>query len=401
LANELKLWLRQEAATLCAATMLRVPRNTLISEDDLIEFLAMLAENAGGLSELQLSAVQVWAITGIGHDAPRAYEWLTILRILKEQLGNSLDVRFRPADALKYWRMLDDVLTFAIIESSQLASDMIRADLLSQLVTLQDKQLAFEKSKSSFIAVAAHELKTPLTILEGYANMLRTETEEESRQRIYVDGLGNGFRRMHEVIGDMIDVSLIDLESIALNYREINLERTVLMVADSLDKFFVERRVELVIMPFYVETLTYGDQEKLVKAFTKVIMNGLKYTPDFGQVNISAAFIRQDEASDDVAGFVDIQVSDSGIGIDQSNLMLIFEKFMSASDTSLHSSSKTKFKGGGPGLGLAIAKGIFEAHGGRVWAESPGFDEEGCPGSTFHIELPILLQKPAVKPSKI
>jgi signal transduction histidine kinase len=55
---------------------------------------------------------------------------------------------------------------------------------------------------------------------------------------------------------------------------------------------------------------------------------------------------------------------------------------------------KTKFMGGGPGLGLPIAKGIIEAHGGKIWVESPGHDDNACPGSTFHIELPIWLIEP-------
>lgn len=393
MAQELKLWLRQESAALCAATMNRASPNLLVTEDDMIEFLVMLAMYAGSLPELQLSAVQGWAIMGVGQDAPRAYDWLTVLRYLKEELGKSLDARFPPKQTLRYWRMLDDVLTYAIIETSQLASDVVRADLLEQLVKLREQQAELEQSKSRFIAVAAHELKTPLTILEGYANMLRTSTAEGSQLRIFVDGLGNGFRRMHEVIGDMIDVSLIDLNSIQLKYRELNLEKLVLLVADNVDRYFHERRVELVIMPFYLNAVTFGDPEKIAKAFTKVIMNGLKYTPDFGQVNISAAFIRQDEATDDMAGYVDVQISDSGIGIDAENIELIFKKFTSTSDPGLHSSSKIKFKGGGPGLGLAIARGIVEAHGGRIWVESPGCDEEKCPGSTFHIELPIWLNK--------
>jgi signal transduction histidine kinase len=104
--------------------------------------------------------------------------------------------------------------------------------------------------------------------------------------------------------------------------------------------------------------------------------------------------VRQDEVTDELAGFVDIQVRDAGIGIDAENLESIFEKFGSIADASLHSSSKTKFKGGGPGLGLPIARGIVEAHGGRVWAESPGHHEENFPGSTFHIELPLWLAPP-------
>jgi len=68
---------------------------------------------------------------------------------------------------------------------------------------------------------------------------------------------------------------------------------------------------------------------------------------------------------------------------------LIFEKFYRASDLNLHSTGLTKFKGAGPGLGLPIARGIIEAHGGRIWVESNGYDEESLPGSTFYIVLPV------------
>jgi signal transduction histidine kinase len=87
-------------------------------------------------------------------------------------------------------------------------------------------------------------------------------------------------------------------------------------------------------------------------------------------------------------GFIEVVVIDSGIGIDQGDQLRIFEKFGNLGDAALHSSGKTKFKGGGPGLGLSITKGIIEAHGGAIWVESEGFDEQRCPGSVFHLMIP-------------
>ena len=84
-----------------------------------------------------------------------------------------------------------------------------------------------------------------------------------------------------------------------------------------------------------------------------------------------------------------IAVQDSGIGIEPENHERIFDRFYILHDTALHRSSKTAFKGGGLGVGLTVARGIIKGHGGRMWVESKGHDEERLPGSTFHILLPI------------
>ena len=76
---------------------------------------------------------------------------------------------------------------------------------------------------------------------------------------------------------------------------------------------------------------------------------------------------------------------------------MLFTKFSRLDNSLQHSSGKTKFKGGGPGLGLHIARGIIEAHEGAIWAESPGRDEQACPGSTFHVLLPLRTQPPEGK----
>ena len=107
--------------------------------------------------------------------------------------------------------------------------------------------------------------------------------------------------------------------------------------------------------------------------------SGLFSEPEL--LNIPHALVRE--------RFVEIIIADTGIGIAQDELERIFDKFYRVGNVLLHSTGDTKFKGAGPGLGLTIARGIVEAHGGRIWAESPGHNEETCPGARFHILLPV------------
>jgi signal transduction histidine kinase len=142
-----------------------------------------------------------------------------------------------------------------------------------------------------------------------------------------------------------------------------------------------ERQIELIVERQAIPRQpTHADPERLLEVFQKIVSNAIKYTPDGGQIIITGR---------ELTGFTDIMVIDNGIGISSNDLPHIFAMFSSMGDSSLHSSSKTKFRGGGPGLGLFISKGILEAHGGNIWAESPGYDEKLCPGSTFHIMIPM------------
>jgi signal transduction histidine kinase len=119
---------------------------------------------------------------------------------------------------------------------------------------------------------------------------------------------------------------------------------------------------------------------------SNIIGNAVKYTPDGGRVEITARLL---EAEGSRPAFVEVVVSDTGVGIDLEDQERIFDKFYRVESPELHSTSKTRFMGAGPGLGLTIARGIAQAHGGRIWVESPGHDPVQCPGSQFHILLPI------------
>lgn len=379
---------------LVAQTIHRAP-NMLPDAEALQAFLHVVIECSERGPGTQLSLVQSWALREIGADTAVAKDWQTLLRTLKDVLGDELTAAYLPQQALTHWRNLDHIFNYALIESTRLYSDVNRITILEHMIDLRRQIERLNQTKSSFVAVAAHELKTPLTLLEGYAKMMSEEIPADKPQlSLYLEGFHHGTTRLREIIGDMIDAAMIDSRTFTINFQPVFLDKILNSIGLSLARSFLERRIELVIQPFVVQQTTYGDPERLSQAFRNVLINGLKYTPDGGRVTVSSILTRPAEISDEIAGYVDIQVVDSGIGIDAEDLELIFEKFASTKDVSLHSTGKTKFKGGGPGLGLPITRGIVEAHGGRVWAESSGRDDKKCPGSTFHVELPLRLKSP-------
>ena len=100
---------------------------------------------------------------------------------------------------------------------------------------------------------------------------------------------------------------------------------------------------------------------------------------------------RCNRQEDELVGeqYLKITLRDTGVGIAPEHQEEIFETFHEVRKIEYHSSSKTDFLGGGAGLGLPIARGVAEAHGGSLWVESPGYDRDGCPGSIFHLILPF------------
>ncbi|MFO7585050.1 MAG: HAMP domain-containing sensor histidine kinase [Anaerolineales bacterium] len=264
----------------------------------------------------------------------------------------------------------------------------------NELHTAQARLKKLDKSKSNFIAVAAHELKTPLTLIEGYAAMIGDLSAQENEQiNMLIQGTHNGIRRMREIVDDMIDVSQIDNHLLVLNFQPVWLNRVFNMLAADFADILAQRRHKLVIKSFDgSKELLFADPERLYQALKNLVSNAIKYTPDGGTITIDGRTL---------PGFVEITVHDTGIGISPEDQDIIFEKFGQLGNVSLHSSGKTKFKGGGPGLGLAITKGIIETHEGSVWVESEGYDELKCPGSMFHVLLPLRTQPSDPKLAKL
>lgn len=248
-----------------------------------------------------------------------------------------------------------------------------------------------DKVKTDFVILAGHELRTPLTAIYGYTQILLSNpnipgpADEVGSPRFILGKMAEATQRLSGVVGDILNVSLIDADQLELTMRPVFLEALVSSVLRNITGAGPDRN-----LTFEVEGLgdlppVEGDSQRLYQALWNVVSNAVKFTPDGGCIRV---------LGDQIKNTVHIAVQDSGMGIPPEDRERIFDRFYVLEDTALHRSSKTAFRGGGLGLGLTVARGIIEAHGGRIWVESEGYDEECLPGSTFHILLPLHSNKP-------
>jgi signal transduction histidine kinase len=200
-----------------------------------------------------------------------------------------------------------------------------------------------------------------------------------------VGGVLKGTERLHGIINSMLDVARIDSQLLDMHMERTSMAVTLRRIQADFQEAAAERNLTIQLDDLEGAPHVKADPTMLLKVYQNLVGNAIKYTPDGGTITLSWRAVTDAELGE----CVETLVRDTGIGIDPEYQELIFEKFYQTGTVALHSSGETKFKGGGPGLGLAIVRGIIQAHGGRIWMESPGYDELTCPGSTFHILLPV------------
>jgi PAS domain S-box-containing protein len=229
-----------------------------------------------------------------------------------------------------------------------------------------------EQMKTEFMSVMSHELRTPLTPIQGYTEILLSEQigKLTPEQRSAVDVIKKQSRRLLTLIDSVLDITRVEYgRPIEIKKEPVSLNSVIEDAVGSMDFQFQEKEIKLVItLSPELDTLL-ADGAKVTQLISNLLGNALKFTPQKGHVSITVTKI---------GGAAQIEVADSGIGIDQENLEKIFEKFYQVD------SSYTR-RAGGIGMGLAIVKEIVEAHGGKVWAQSDGLGH----GAKFFFTLPL------------
>ncbi len=303
----------------------------------------------------------------------------------------------------------DDLVTLAAL-ANQTAVALENARLVENLVQLNTElRQAYraldkanrdlerlDQTKSDFISIASHELRTPLTTIIGYTEMLTEDESLPTAAHLMLQGISKGTSRLHEIMDSMFDIAQIDTRTLQLHLTPVDTAGLIKEVSDGLEKSFNERKQTLLI-DIPALPLAKADPNLLKKLFQHLLTNAIKFTPNNGKVTITARALLTRSAELPHGG-VEIIISDTGVGIDPASQDIIFSKFYQPGELSKHSTSKTRFKGSGAGLGLALSKGIVEAHGGRIWVESKGYDDVNFPGSKFHVVLPLNSPKNGEQP---
>jgi signal transduction histidine kinase len=289
--------------------------------------------------------------------------------------------------------------TAVAVENARLVENLVRlnSEIREAYAELDRANQSLEKidrAKTDFISIASHELRTPLTVLRGYAGMLieAPSIQEQEPLLKWVTGINESTLRMHEIMESMFDMVQIDNRTMQMHMQAVDLNEMIDSVAARLRRVTEERNQTLSVELPSLESIE-ADPNVLEKVFDNLLRNAVKFTPDGGKIDVTARELAP-TGPDLPEGGVEVIISDTGVGVAPENHDVIFTKFFQSGDLERHSSGKTKFKGAGAGLGLALSRGIVEAHGGRIWVESPGYDEENFPGSQFHVLLPRRPQAP-------
>ncbi len=305
---------------------------------------------------------------------PETRAELAVPMIVGNQLVGVLDVQ---ADRPNAFSEEDAQIQAAL--ANQIASALQNATLYQEQLSTAEQLREFDRLKSEFLASMSHELRTPLNSIIGFADVLLEGIDGELNERMEEDVrlIRNSGEHLRNLIGDILDMSKIEAGMMDLRYEAINVPalepeirafaRTQMMTYDRDLTFALEISPEIDVV--------YADRTRLKQVLFNLLSNAIKFTNE-GRVGLRISLDGEQFR---------VAVEDSGIGIDEKNVPIVFEQFRQI-DGSLTRTA------GGTGLGLPISKSLVEMHGGKIWVESAVGQ-----GTTFFFTMPV---KPPAPPPR-
>ena len=308
------------------------------------------------------------------------------------------------------WKTAELLRSHRLLEKNSRQLTLSENRLRKNLALVENANLELERvgrMKSQFLGMISHEFKTPLTAILCSADFLLAHSGKalDDDERRLLNIIHKGGARLNEIITDLLQVARLEAKASPVSKTTLHLEEILNVLMEQFAPLLRERHQQVVFQG--IESLPYfsGDRECLYDVFARLMENAVKFTPDGGEMVISASVTERTDLEEKKAilsrfnpsfydamentCYLQVEIRDSGVGIAPNERRNIFDSFYEIGDIRHHTSSKGKFQGKGAGLGLAIVKGMIEAHGGMVWVESPVSESSGRPGSAFFLLIPL------------
>lgn len=257
---------------------------------------------------------------------------------------------------------------------------MANAGLVDQLEQAND-------ARTEFVSFVAHELRTPMTSLKGYADLLFAGVvgPVNDQQKNFLSTILNNVDRMSTLVSDLNDLTKLQTERMSIEQSVINFQDVVEQTLRPLQNQ-IDNKGQVVTLQLTSNLPEiYADRNRLIQILTNLLTNAHKYTPADGEIIVAARKAQNEWDPDGVREVLHIQVQDNGLGISEEDLAALFQPYF-------RSTNRDALDQPGTGLGLVIVQGLVEQHGGRIWVES-----ELGQGSTFHLTMPLVSAVPAAR----
>ena len=300
---------------------------------------------------------------------------------IKEKLSNgktwSGELKNRKKNQEEFWERVtitpifndkNEIYKFVSVKKDITEEKKIQENLVSSY----EKLLELDRRKDDFISIASHELRTPMTVIKGYASLLEDEIlgQLNGKQKSYSRKIIDHTDHLIELVNDMLDLNKLESGKMDLKLNPCEIQSFLDRIQDDFAVMYKEKNIELKYQTEINKDKVLADENKIMQVFNNLLRNAFKFTNNNGKVEILITELKEEN------NIIEFRVKDNGIGIPEDKIESIFNKF-SQVDNHLQRDHE------GTGLGLAIVKKIIENHQGTISVES----QEGK-GSIFIFTLP-------------
>lgn len=330
-----------------------------------------------------------WEFTGLDRSATADSDWTQALhpddRVAAQERWDRCHQTGEPyEDQYRLWRRSDDAYRWFLARAVPTHADgrIVRwfgtctdiHDLKAAELALQRAKEDAERAgraKDEFLSILSHDLRTPLSAILGWTQLLEMDVLDEIERREAVETIKQQAKAQSQLIEDLLDVSRIVNGKFHLRHGNVRLGKVLAAALHTAQPIAAQADVTLTRGTWDDNAVVHGDPQRLQQVVTNLLTNAIKFTPQNGTIELAI------EAID---GTTRITVRDSGMGIPVDQIEAIFDRFTRGGNAALGEK-------GGLGLGLAIVKHVVDAHGGTIRARSEGPGQ----GSLFELTLPTLV----------